>query len=253
VTQTNTHTAVNLYNDTNQYTSSCKFVQWHKPIHRPSHTVQVFVVNPHSEDLSNNIKDYRQVLMMFVVKTRTCCTEWRSELWATACVLFCFTVWTYVQLQWTLQHDIAGDLTISTHVHNRLKLSAGMLTYLSLVRQYVPVIHDILNTRRLTIHNKQPPLLSQGLLTVEDSWSNSVGHTTFGRTSLDEWPVRRKDVYLTEYKANIYATGGIRTRSHNKREAAEPHLRSRGHWNRPDSTYTRKWHQRTKVRAKPGQ
>ena len=87
------------------YTSRCECVQWHKPIHRPSsYTAQVFVVNsPHSEDLSNNSKDYRQVQ--------------RDDL---SCerqtVLFCFTVWTDVQSQWTLQRDIGGDLTISTQM-----------------------------------------------------------------------------------------------------------------------------------------
>ena len=39
------------------------------------HCSQVLVVNPHSEHLCNNTKDYRQVLMMVVVKTRTYCSE----------------------------------------------------------------------------------------------------------------------------------------------------------------------------------
>jgi len=43
----------------------------------------------------------------------------------------------------------------------------------------------------------------QHLLIVEDS-SHSFRHTTFGRTPLDEWSARLRDVYLTTH--NIHKT-----------------------------------------------
>ena len=43
------------------------------------------------------------------------------------------------------------------------------------------------------------PLVGQGLLTVQASRSNSVTHTTLGRTPLDEWSARRRDLYLTTH------------------------------------------------------
>ena len=41
------------------------------------------------------------------------------------------------------------------------------------------------------------PLESQGLLIVEDTRSHTVRHTTLGRTPLDEWSARRRDLYLS--------------------------------------------------------
>ena len=58
-------------------------------------------------------------------------------------------------------------------------------------------------------------------------------HTTVGTTPLDEWSARRRDLYLTTHNIhNIHASGGIRTRSPSKREAADPRLRPRGQWHR---------------------
>jgi len=60
--------------------------------------------------------------------------------------------------------------------------------------------------------------------------------TTVGRTPLDEWSARRIDLYLTTHKnsqqTNIHAPGGIRTHDLNRRAAADPRLRPRGHWDR---------------------
>jgi hypothetical protein len=41
------------------------------------------------------------------------------------------------------------------------------------------------------------PLVDQGLLIIEASRSHSIRHTTLGKTPLDEWPARRRDLYLT--------------------------------------------------------
>jgi len=55
--------------------------------------------------------------------------------------------------------------------------------------------------------------------------------TTFGRTALDEWPARRRDLYLTTtHNTHIRAPGGIRTQNPSRRAAADLRLRPRGHW-----------------------
>jgi hypothetical protein len=67
----------------------------------------------------------------------------------------------------------------------------------------------------------------------------TLWHTTLGRTPLDEWPARRRDLYLTTHnpqppkQTDMLTAGGSRTRSPSKRAAAHPRLRSRGRWGRP--------------------
>jgi len=60
--------------------------------------------------------------------------------------------------------------------------------------------------------------------------------TTVVRTPLDEWSVRRTDLYLTTHNTHNRQTsmppGGIRTRNPSSREVADSHLRPRGHWHR---------------------
>jgi len=68
-------------------------------------------------------------------------------------------------------------------------------------------------------------LASQRLPIFEAWWSRSVRHTTVGKTPLDEWSARRKDLYLTTHITHKR----IRTRNSKKREAADPRLRPRGH------------------------
>ena len=62
---------------------------------------------------------------------------------------------------------------------------------------------------------------------------------TLDKTPLDERSARRRDLYLhnTQHsqQTDIYAPGGIRTRNFSKQEAADPHIRPRGH------RYRRKW------------
>jgi hypothetical protein len=61
----------------------------------------------------------------------------------------------------------------------------------------------------------------------------TLRHTTLGRTPLDEWWARRRDLYLTTRNTHkIHAPGGIRTHKPSKRTAADPRLRPRGHWDR---------------------
>jgi hypothetical protein len=59
--------------------------------------------------------------------------------------------------------------------------------------------------------------------------------STVGRTSLDEWSARRRDLYLiTQHtqQTNIHASGGIRTKDRSRRTAVDLRLRPRGHWDR---------------------
>jgi hypothetical protein len=64
----------------------------------------------------------------------------------------------------------------------------------------------------------------------------TLRHTTFGKTPLDEWPARRRDLYMTTpntHKRRTYMPPAvIRTLNPNKRAVACPHLGQRGHWNR---------------------
>ena len=64
--------------------------------------------------------------------------------------------------------------------------------------------------------------------------------TTLGRTPLDEWSARRRDLYLTIYnnqnRQTSTAPGGIRTHNISRRAAADPRLRPRGHWDRQSSS-----------------
>jgi hypothetical protein len=48
----------------------------------------------------------------------------------------------------------------------------------------------------------QRPLVGQGLLIIEAAQSHSVSRTTHGRTSLDEWSARRRDLYLTTHSTH---------------------------------------------------
>jgi hypothetical protein len=78
----------------------------------------------------------------------------------------------------------------------------------------------------------QQPLVGQGLLIIEASGSH-LG-TTLGRTPLDEWSARRRDLYLTTHSTQKDThpwPSGIQTRNPSRRTAAEPRLRPRGHWN----------------------
>jgi hypothetical protein len=61
-------------------------------------------------------------------------------------------------------------------------------------------------------------------------------HTIVGRTPLDEWSARRRDLYLTNtqhsQQTNIHAPGGIGTRNPSRRAAADPRIRPFGRWDR---------------------
>ena len=63
-----------------------------------------------------------------------------------------------------------------------------------------------------------------------------------GRTPLDEWSARRRDLYLTTQQTNIHAPYGIRTHDRSRRAAADLRLRPRGHWDRHKYKYNESNH-----------
>jgi len=71
----------------------------------------------------------------------------------------------------------------------------------------------------------QQPLVGQGLLNYQ-SLTITFRHTTLGRTPLDEWSARRRDLlpHNTQHsqQTDIHASGGIRTHNPSKREIANP-------------------------------
>jgi len=78
------------------------------------------------------------------------------------------------------------------------------------------------------------PLVGQGLI-IEASRSHSFRHATLGRTPLDKWSARRRDLYMTTHNTHKRhpCPGGIRTGNSSKRAAADPKLLLRDHWDRP--------------------
>jgi hypothetical protein len=82
------------------------------------------------------------------------------------------------------------------------------------------------------------PNAGQGLLILEVSRSR---HTTVGRTPLDEWSVRRIDLYLTTHKfitVISMPTGGIRTNNPKKRATVDPRLTPRCQWDHHSPNYS---------------
>jgi len=71
---------------------------------------------------------------------------------------------------------------------------------------------------------------------VASSFTRFLYHTqrrtTVGRTPLDEWSARFRDLYLTTLITNVHAPGGIRTHNPSRQAAADLRLRPRGHWDR---------------------
>jgi hypothetical protein len=53
------------------------------------------------------------------------------------------------------------------------------------------------------------PLVGHGLLIIEASRSHPFGHTTIGRTPLDEWSARRRDLYLTTHNTHKRQTSRL--------------------------------------------
>jgi hypothetical protein len=79
----------------------------------------------------------------------------------------------------------------------------------------------------------QRPLVGQDLLVIEASLSHSFRNTTIGRTPLDEWSARRRNLYLTIHNtqktATSYASDWIRIHNPNQRAASDTNIRLCSH------------------------
>jgi len=58
----------------------------------------------------------------------------------------------------------------------------------------------------------------------------TLRHTTLGRTPLDKWSTRRRDLYLTTHNIHKRQT----SMSPAAFEPADPRLSPRGHWDLPE-------------------
>jgi hypothetical protein len=77
---------------------------------------------------------------------------------------------------------------------------------------------------------------------MASSFTKFLDHTqrraTVGRTPLDEWSARRRDLYLTTHNRQIStAPVGFRTHDCSRRAAVDLSLRPRGHWDRQINVY----------------
>jgi hypothetical protein len=78
-------------------------------------------------------------------------------------------------------------------------------------------------------------------LVYEVPQSQWVGHTTLGRTAMEEWLSRRRNLYLTTQNpqdTDFHVSGGIRTRNSSMRATVDPHSRPSGNWDWPQSMDT---------------
>ena len=109
-----------------------------------------------------------------------------------------------------------------------------------------PPKHCITSSRLLTCYMSRPfhsylrYIFPHGATAHSGPWPHYQGFMitltdthTLGRTPLDEWSARRRDLYLTthnnhERKTSI-SPGGIRTHNPSKRVAAHPRLKPRGY------------------------
>jgi len=93
----------------------------------------------------------------------------------------------------------------------------------------------------LCLNKSTPPLLPlrcSPTRAMASSFLRFLDHTqrriTVGKTSLDEWSARRREIYLPTYNSQHkhLCPGGIRTHNLSKRAVVDRRLRPRGHWDR---------------------
>jgi hypothetical protein len=114
---------------------------------------------------------------------------------------------------------------------NYLKLREIIIIIIIITIIIIIIIIIIITTIILLAFTTHLRVLASFFLRFQD---HTQWHTTVGRTPLDEWSARRRDLYLTDtqqsQQTNIHAPGGIRTRNPSRRAAADPRLRPLGHW-----------------------
>ena len=74
----------------------------------------------------------------------------------------------------------------------------------------------------------QTPLLGQGLLIIEVSWSHSDTQHSVGLFCTSDQPDAETSTWRQNtLKTDTHVPGGIRTYNHSKRAASDPYLRER--------------------------
>jgi hypothetical protein len=120
------------------------------------------------------------------------------------------------------------------HVTKIMRERTGGTEFLAIlvVFLWLLVSDKLLRSRWCSFLAQQPP----PPWAMANSFTRFLDHTqrltTVGRTPLDDWSARRKDLYLTTLTTNIHSPGGIRTHSLCRRAAADLRLRQRDHWDR---------------------
>jgi hypothetical protein len=82
----------------------------------------------------------------------------------------------------------------------------------------------------------QQPLVDQDLNIEVSRLHSDTPHSVGLLSTSDQPDTEHRDLYLTSQntdKREISMPGRIRTHNPSKREAADPRLRQRGHWDRP--------------------
>jgi len=105
------------------------------------------------------------------------------------------------------------------------------------------ILHAPLSGMRiLFILSQQPPPPPPPQWAIASSFTRFPDHTqrrtTFGRTPLDGRSARRRDVYLTTHNTYNRPPAGIRTHNLSRRAAAHQRGRPRGHWDRPEMSFS---------------
>ena len=101
-----------------------------------------------------------------------------------------------------------------------------------------PLAHSLSLSLSLSLlwNSGQKRIRAASFLTILDHTQRRV---VFGKTPLDEWSARRKDLYLTTHTKhsqhnNIHAS--FRTHNLSKRQTTDLRFRQCGHWGRQSST-----------------
>jgi len=163
------------------------------------------------------------------------------------CVVFEYTI---MKCRSPLRFLLASTCKLHTHTHTHAHADTQTLTHIHTVTHIVLLIlmnkylfaslslkfYTSLFDLFLLPLSPPPPFVAlrpnsgHGLLILDHAQRRII----VGRTSLDEWSARRRDLYLTTHNTQHRhpCPGGIRTHNPSKRAAVDPRLRPRGHWDR---------------------
>ena len=132
-----------------------------------------------------------------------------------------------------LQGMLKDTSTVKLHDYGSYVLCGTCCVCLTVTRRSLPVSADSTTclTKLFFCTMAQQPLVGQGVLIDQDSWSHSdTPHSDFsGRVTI---PTQRPLPDNTQHsqQTDIHAADGIRTHNPSKRAAADPVLRLRGGW-----------------------